>query len=213
MNEYVLCINCQHFNRHLDAKKFLLIEQSPGPSSRCDHTSWFLRLELQRAGESLHSKWKLNWWGFEPQTIGLMRKNPATELSLHQSFSFWWCSLLRDRWWSSQASRSIFCLPFVAAFSSLSKCSHCASFSEPWRPGAVFAESFPVRDRLATAGDFHCGDRWPGSVWRRPWLLLLYTFTPHRQRQNRPLCTQGDHPHCQGTSLEHVDDSEPTANN
>ena len=39
----------------------LLIEQCLGHSSRCDHTSWFLPLELQRVGVSPHSKWKFSW--------------------------------------------------------------------------------------------------------------------------------------------------------
>ena len=40
---------------------FSLIEQCPGTASRCDHTSWFLRLELQRAGDSPHAKSELAW--------------------------------------------------------------------------------------------------------------------------------------------------------
>ena len=44
-------------------RSFLLIEQCPGPSSRCDHNSWFIRLELQRAGDSPHTKWKFSWRG------------------------------------------------------------------------------------------------------------------------------------------------------
>ena len=44
-------------------RSFSLIEQCPGPSSRCDHTSWFPRLELQRAGDSPHTKWKFSWGG------------------------------------------------------------------------------------------------------------------------------------------------------
>ena len=44
-------------------RSFLVIELLPGPSSRCDHSSWFLRLELQRAGDSLPTKWKFSWGG------------------------------------------------------------------------------------------------------------------------------------------------------
>ena len=33
----------------------MLVEQCPGPSSRCDHNSCFLCLELQRAGDSPHT--------------------------------------------------------------------------------------------------------------------------------------------------------------
>ena len=55
--------------RHLNPLEYLtmrgplLIEQCPGPSSQCDHTSWFLRLELQRAGDSPQSKWTFSWGG------------------------------------------------------------------------------------------------------------------------------------------------------
>ena len=34
----------------------MLIEQFTGPSSRCDHISGFLRLELQKAGDTTHSR-------------------------------------------------------------------------------------------------------------------------------------------------------------
>ena len=44
-------------------KSFLLIKQCPGPSYWCDHTSWFRRLGLQRAGNSPHPKWKFSWGG------------------------------------------------------------------------------------------------------------------------------------------------------
>ena len=44
-------------------RSFLLIEQCPGPSSRWDHTSRFLGMELQRAGDSPNSKWRLSWGG------------------------------------------------------------------------------------------------------------------------------------------------------
>ena len=45
----------------MDTEKLLLIEQCPGPSSRCDHTPWFQRLKLRRAGDSFHSKCKFSW--------------------------------------------------------------------------------------------------------------------------------------------------------
>ena len=42
-------------------RSFLLIEQYSGPSSRCDHASWYIRLELKGAGDFPHSKWKFSW--------------------------------------------------------------------------------------------------------------------------------------------------------
>ena len=59
------CIYMYHSPRRQKQKFgqrcFLLIEQRPGPSSRCYRTSCFLRLELQRAGDSPHYKWKFSW--------------------------------------------------------------------------------------------------------------------------------------------------------
>ena len=37
-------------------RSVLLVEQFPGPFSQCDNISRFLRLELQRAGDSPHCK-------------------------------------------------------------------------------------------------------------------------------------------------------------
>ena len=36
-------------------KTFSLLEQFPCPFSRCDHSSWFIQLELQRDDDSPHS--------------------------------------------------------------------------------------------------------------------------------------------------------------
>ena len=47
--------------KNLTLRSLLLTEQCPGPFSRCDHTSWFLRLELQITGDYPHSKWRFSW--------------------------------------------------------------------------------------------------------------------------------------------------------
>ena len=53
---------------------FLSIEKRPDPSSRCDNTSWFIRLELQRDGDSSHLSESLAEGGFEPLTVSLYLK-------------------------------------------------------------------------------------------------------------------------------------------
>ena len=41
---------------YLDTKKPSAHQAASDDSSQCDHTSWFLRLELQRVCDSPHSK-------------------------------------------------------------------------------------------------------------------------------------------------------------
>ena len=71
---HMILPRCQRIELwHWDTEKLLLIEQCPGPSSRCEHTSSFLLLELQRASDSTHSKWKFSWGGtrtFDQRSTG-----------------------------------------------------------------------------------------------------------------------------------------------
>ena len=55
----------------------MLIQQWPGPSSRCEQASGFLCLEFATL---LSLRERLPAGGFEPLTIGSMLKNLATEL-------------------------------------------------------------------------------------------------------------------------------------
>lgn len=60
---------------------FLLIEQRPCPSYRREYTSWFRRLDLQRA--SLSWSENVSGGGLEPLILGSMGKNVITKRSCH----------------------------------------------------------------------------------------------------------------------------------
>lgn len=71
---------------------FFLSSRCPGLSCRCDHTSWFPRLESKRTGDSPNAKWRFGWMGKSARYLKTLHF-----LILSMNFSLLFCFFLSNR--------------------------------------------------------------------------------------------------------------------